>query len=425
MSKLHQLLFLIFFFSGMPWQAHAQGTSSFEYLQVEAAPGDGVYSLLRRFQLDQHSCNHKEFYSINNLKENAGLFTGRMYALPIKVYTFNGSTIRSTIGINDYPVAKSIEVYNELMLKEGIRNIPFQENKVLWVPLHLLQCPNPDIETIALNNPLNANPSAEAISELSDPGGGELDLASKPGGNRTFPIFGKEHEYVPLKSTKLKGKVFYVSTGHGGLDPGAMSQRGVHMLCEDEYAYDVGLRLARNLLEHGATTYMIVRDPNDGIRSGEILPCDTDEVVWGNKKIPRQQKARLQQRANIINELYQKHKRQGVSDKHQVAIMIHVDSRSQTQPIDVFFYHGTKDAAGKILANKLHQTMAQKYKVNRASGAYHGTVSARDLFMLRETEVTSVYVELGNIRNSFDQQRIVLEKNRQALANWLFDGLSQ
>lgn len=425
MSKLPQLLFAFFFFSTLPWLMQAQGTSSFEYLKVEAVRGDGVYSLLRRFQLDQHSCNHKEFYSINNLKEHAGLFAGRMYALPIKVYTFNGSTIRSTIGINDFPVAKSIEVYNEMMLKEGVRTMPFQEDKILWVPHHLLQCPLPDIETIALNDPLNADSPGETVIELSDPGGGELDLASTPGGNRTFPIFGKEHEYVPLKSTKLRGKVFYITTGHGGFDPGAMSQRGVHMLCEDEYAYDVGLRLARNLLEHGATTYMIVRDPDDGIRSGEILPCDTDEVVWGNKKIPRQQKTRLQQRANIINDLYQKHKAQGVSEKHQVAIMIHVDSRSQTQPIDVFFYHGVNDGAGKILANKLHKTMAQKYSVNRASGAYHGTVSARDLFMLRETEAASVYVELGNIRNSFDQQRIVLEKNRQALANWLFDGLSQ
>jgi N-acetylmuramoyl-L-alanine amidase len=407
--------------AGLP-HSQAQGHTAGEYLKVEVAPGDGVYSLLRRYQLDQHSCNHKEFYAINNLKENATLFAGRSYALPLKIHHFDGRTIRSSIGISDYAVAKTIEEYNSTMLKEGYRSAPFQEDKQLWVPHHLLHCPNPDIRTVVLSDPLEVT---SANTGPSNPGGGEPNLASKPGSDRIFPIFGKDHEYVPLKSTKLQGRVYYISTGHGGLDPGAMSQRGVHTLCEDEYAYDVGLRLVRKLLEHGATTYMILRDPDDGIRSGEILPCDTDEVVWGNKPIPRQQKARLQQRANIINELYQKHKKQGVPDANQVAIMIHVDSRSQTQPIDVFFYHHPNDAAGKALAEKLHTTMAQKYKVNRASGNYHGTVTGRDLFMLRETELTSVYIELGNIRNSYDQQRIILEKNREALANWLLDGLSK
>jgi N-acetylmuramoyl-L-alanine amidase len=35
----------------------------------------------------------------------------------------------------------------------------------------------------------------------------------------------------------------------------------------------------------------------------------------------------------------------------------------------------------------------------------------------------AVYIELGNLRNAFDQQRFVLPANRQALANWLFEGL--
>ena len=43
--------------------------------------------------------------------------------------------------------------------------------------------------------------------------------------------------------------------------------------------------------------------------------------------------------------------------------------------------------------------------------------------MLRETKVPSVYIELGNIRNAFDQQRIIVESNRQAIANWLLEGI--
>jgi N-acetylmuramoyl-L-alanine amidase len=71
----------------------------------------------------------------------------------------------------------------------------------------------------------------------------------------------------------------------------------------------------------------------------------------------------------------------------------------------------------------MQKTLEQKYKKNRKSGKYHGTVTARDLHMLREPKPTSVFIELGNIRNSFDQQRFIVERNRQLLADWLYEGL--
>ena len=35
-----------------------------------------------------------------------------------------------------------------------------------------------------------------------------------------------------------------------------------------------------------------------------------------------------------------------------------------------------------------------------------------------------VYIELGNIKNKKDQKRILNYENREALANWICDGLS-
>ena len=67
--------------------------------------------------------------------------------------------------------------------------------------------------------------------------------------------------------------------------------------------------------------------------------------------------------------------------------------------------------------------MRAKYKKYNPKRNYSGTVTARDLHMLRETLSTGVYIELGNIRNKSDQKRFLLESNRQALADWLFDGL--
>ncbi|RMF02141.1 MAG: N-acetylmuramoyl-L-alanine amidase, partial [Bacteroidetes bacterium] len=66
------------------------------------------------------------------------------------------------------------------------------------------------------------------------------------------------------------------------------------------------------------------------------------------------------------------------------------------------------------------RTMRQRYRRYRE---YHGTVTGRDLHMLRECKPTTVYVELANIRNAHDQKRIVIERNRELLAEWMLDGL--
>ena len=62
------------------------------------------------------------------------------------------------------------------------------------------------------------------------------------------PLFGKKYANVPIIDQRLYGAVYYLVSGHGGPDPGAMGTYGNYTLSEDEYAYDVTLRLARNLI---------------------------------------------------------------------------------------------------------------------------------------------------------------------------------
>ena len=65
---------------------------------------------------------------------------------------------------------------------------------------------------------------------------------------RDYPIFGAKYRAVELKDNSLKGQVYYIVSGHGGPDPGCNIRLNNHFLAEDEYAYDVSLRLARNLI---------------------------------------------------------------------------------------------------------------------------------------------------------------------------------
>ena len=383
-------------------------TPANEYLRVLAQPGDDVPTLLQRYALDGYECNITEFFRINGLKEDYRLKAKVAYKIPVLVVPYNGKSIRSTLQIDDWQTAIRIDTYNKNAQEQGFRVQSFIEDKNLWVPWHELHCPAEGELAVALA----ATNAPKPASDL------RIVEPTSAKGNRMFPIFGKKYQKTPLASRKLQGKVFYLISGHGGPDVGAEGNRAGHNLCEDEYAYDVTLRLLRLLVSHGATAYMIVRDPNDGIRDEAYLNCDKDEQVWGDKEIPFDQKERLGQRTELINQLTERYLKAGITN--QTIIEIHVDSRHRHQETDVFFYYRPDSETSKNLALRMHKMFLQKYLKIRSQKQYNGTVSPRGLFTLRETTTpVAVYIELGNIRNAWDQQRLVIPSNRQALANWL------
>ena len=133
--------------------------------------------------------------------------------------------------------------------------------------------------------------------------------------------------------------------------------------------------------------------------------------------IPFNQVRRLKQRSDKINTLFKQDKY-----AYKRAIFVHVDSRNKGHQTDVFFYHQNKNSESKHLAKTMRTTFTHKYKKHQPGRGFTGTVDGRNLYVLRHTTPASVFVELGNIQNSFDQQRIILSDNRQALANWLCEG---
>ncbi|GAB3238261.1 N-acetylmuramoyl-L-alanine amidase [Hymenobacter seoulensis] len=232
-------------------------------------------------------------------------------------------------------------------------------------------------------------------------------------------LFGPTYGRVQPRDGALRGAVYYLSSGHGGPDPGAIGQYGANKLAEDEYAYDVTVRLARVLMEHGAKVYVMVQDPNDGIRDEAVLKMDYDEVGHPSQRIPLSQVYRLRQRIAEVNRLHARHK-----GAYQRLLALHVDSRSAGQNIDVFFYHHPKNASGLRLAKNIHKVFTERYRRAQPNRPYSGNVSERGtLFEVRNSLAPAVFMELGNIRNQKDQRRFVVADNRQALANWIYEGL--
>jgi N-acetylmuramoyl-L-alanine amidase len=234
---------------------------------------------------------------------------------------------------------------------------------------------------------------------------------------RKEPLFGAEHETVKLIDDRLKGAVFLPGKrtrwprprGHRALRRTRLVRRRVRL---------------RHHAPTGPQTYgtpchrpphCTRYHPRHSFRY--LLAPDRSETVQG-ETIPLDQLERLQQRARVINQLAKEEKA-----AYQRCIEIHLDSRSQNKQLDVFFYHHARSKKGRDMAETLRSTLQQNYQKHQPRRGFSGTVSDRNLYMLRRTNPAAVFIELGNIRNFRDQQRFILESNRQALANWLAEGI--
>lgn len=402
------LLQLVFLLLMLNTPVLANNAPAFHSVTVSA--GDGVLSLMRRYGLDNSKCNVDKFYTLNNLDPGAPLKKDDKYVVPIYIYQYNGKSIRSTIGVNDWEKAMRIKEYNEMLVKSNLRSTSYIDSKQLWVPFSELHCS--DINKTVVNGKGTVIDLNKGVSKKD----GKVTKAEVV----QEELFGKYSKFR-MKDRSLENKVYYIVSGHGGPDPGARCTTCPNTLCEDEYAYDVSLRLVRELKSKGATVHMIIQDANDGIRDEKYLVCDKDETCLGKLQIPLNQFRRLEQRAEAINTLYEKYKSRGITE--QYAIMIHVDSRSEDKRQDVYFYHYEHSDSSKKLANSLQNTFETKYAEHQKGRGYSGFVTSRNLYMIRNTMPTAVYIELANIRNPLDQKRLLLHSNREALANWIADGL--
>jgi len=214
---------------GLFW-LEGSAQSGNQYFKAFAESGDGVYSLLRRYKLDKFHCNHKEFYKINQLKKNASLQAGKAYYLPILIYKYDRKSIRSTIGVDDWERAVRIRDFNYEMVEKGFFDEKYERNRKLFVPFYEINCPPsgkkiPQIDAIA--EAPSSKPKPKPKPKVDDEPVIPVEPEKKPANakGRNYPIFGKKYAYTPQVNQMLKGKVYYVVSGHGGPDPGAVGKR--------------------------------------------------------------------------------------------------------------------------------------------------------------------------------------------------------
>ncbi len=368
--------------------------SANKFVVETAKKGSSIYMLLKKYKLSTNKKNINLFKKINKkrLTKYNGLIIDKNYVLPIQTIKFNGKTIRSTLSMTNYNLAKKIEKYNITLQNLGLKE-NYNPNGILWVPTELYQFKSNFFEPIISGK------------EIPEP---MLDYS-----------YFKLKKRIKTLDTKLKGFVFYLIAGHGGPDPGAIGFRENKELHEDEYAYDITLRLAKKLIESSAKVYMLVQDPNNGIRDDIFLNNSDKEQLINGDSISPIQITRLKQRTDLVNSYVKMNKKY----KKQILMELHIDSRISDKRVDIYFYHRKDSKESQKLCNSLLKTIKKKYELAQPGRGYKGHISTRDLYTLRNTNIVASYMELGNIQNSEDQVRFIQANNRQAIANWLFDGI--
>jgi hypothetical protein len=173
-----------------------------QYLRVRLEKEMQVNDLLEIYQLHDYECNLTQFKKLNTHIKSNTLAEGKELNLPILLYAFNDKNIRSSVGIDNLDIAKSIQKYNEDLLKAGIRRKSYKESGYIFVPHHLLNCTE------------KKKPALQTLAPTTTEGSEKERLVSNT--MRRYSIFGRKYQDVPIIDKKLKGKIFYVEAGHGG-----------------------------------------------------------------------------------------------------------------------------------------------------------------------------------------------------------------
>ena len=151
--------------------------------------------------------------------------------------------------------------------------------------------------------------------------------------------------------TDLDGYKIVLDPGHGGLDPGAIVEnqdgRGNKVfVVEDEYCYDIALRVYKDLKRYGAEVFLTVISPNQTIRQSpdaSLTFVNEKNEVWNDSLLNKNNRSDCwpvggQNGLNQRVELVEKFLKSAPQEK-TLFISIHADNQPYTGEGTVILYH--------------------------------------------------------------------------------------
>lgn len=221
-------------------------------------------------------------------------------------------------------------------------------------------------------------------------------------GLRLWERLQEEVDRQPRLSSRLDGWHLVLDPGHGGIDPGAIvgvrdADGNRHYVVEDEYVYDVALRVAVLLKLHGAAVTLTLLSPNHLLRSNEPASAtfvhDRNEVFndedWNRRDRPQAWpkggQEHLNRRVIVARRAFS-----GTPASRQVFLSFHADNDPTAgDAVTLFYYQDRRrvDAESRDFARGLLPAMG--------AGA---RIKGRSLGVLRDNPARfKLLVEMRNL----------------------------
>lgn len=237
----------------------------------------------------------------------------------------------------------------------------------------------------------------------------------------------------------LAGLVVIIDPGHGGVDPGSHgtfpSGSSRVNVVEDEYCYDVAMRLRRQVVARGGIAVVTLRDTKQGQTTSErlqnqVIPSDGNEVFTRNRATVTAGNVGMSQRTRYANDILTRY---GKSAR-VVFISIHFDVAGTRKDLAGVHFIAPPDPQP---VPELIQALVEEFrKGNRlrkdsSQEEYHVVTKSgevRDLFVLRPSLIKvrqRVLIELGNFNHAGDVWRIRSPGVRDAYVECIVSALSR
>ena len=232
-------------------------------------------------------------------------------------------------------------------------------------------------------------------------------------------------------SSDLKRWHFVLDPGHGGLDPGAVVEHvddngNSAYVVEDEYVYDVALRVYMMLRMHGAKVTMTLLSPNHLIRASNLIEHtfvnEKNEVYnsagfnRGNSRSHWPNGGRngnLSRRVKIAKRAFK-----GVPKKRRIFLSFHadIDHGSPEAPL-VLYYENRRSRRVDVPSRKFSQAILSAL----GAGAH---VRGQNLAVLRNNPAhVKVLLELRNLAYTDHAWALRFEELRQRDAEKVVQGI--